>query len=178
MAIASVKVMVNDRLPFTAPSANDVIIERFRVQMTYLMQSQSLKDDLTVEVEAGYSALQNILFASMVCYEMISKEIMLTVAGNGTTAGTAAKTLKTAKADVVETEFQIVKASDGALLQMSSDLFLAKLLREICSMAQSIGWNCPFCSYPITIDTPFIVGEDFPPIPADIDAIFNGKIGN
>lgn len=175
MALSTVAEMVRQRLPFTAPVANDPIIESIRVQMTYLMQNQTLKADADVEGEANYKPLENMLFAAMVCYQMIKNKIVLTMAGDGVSGSAAAKTLKKAKADVTEAEFTVIKATDGALLQMPTETFLGNLLSEICSMAQTLNYNCPWCVTPPDIGVPFIVGADFPPAAADIDEIFNGK---
>lgn len=178
MAISSVLEMVHQRLPFTSPSANDTIIESIRVQMCYLMQGQTEKSDADVEPEANYKPLENMLFAAMVCYQMIRNKVILTMAGDGVSGSAAAKTLKKAVADVTEAEFTVVKATDGALLQMSTDVFLENLLNEICAMAQTLDYNCPWCVQPLDVTPAFIVGEDFPPTPADITEIYNGKIGN
>ena len=164
MAIATVLVMVHQRLPFTEPAANDTIIESIRVQMTYLMQNQTLKIDAEVEAELNYKPLQNMLFAAMTSYQMVKNKVILTMAGNGTTITGGAKILNKAKADVTEASFEVTKAIDGALLQMSTEDFLNKLLMEICAMAQTLGYNCPWC-IPITnVIPPFIIGEDYPPV--------------
>jgi hypothetical protein len=178
MAIASVKVMVNDRLPYTAPLAFDVIIERTRVQMCYLMQSQTAKSDADVELESNYRALENMLFAAMVAYQLVKSKVVQNMAGDGTNAGTAAKTLKRGKADVTEAEFIVVKASDGALIQMETSVFLKDLLMEICTMGRSMGYSVPWCSLPMDQIPAFIVGEDFPNCsPNYMDVLFNGPIG-
>lgn len=178
MAIASVKIMVNDRLPYTAPNSFDVVIERTRVQMTYLMQSQTGKSDGDVEPEASYRALENILFAAMVSYQLVKSKVILNMAGDGTTAGTAAKTLKRAKADVTEAEFIVVKSEDGALIQMRTDLFLEQMLMEICTLGRTLNYNVPWCSLPMDQIPAFIVGEDYPTtLPDPMEILFNGPIG-
>jgi hypothetical protein len=177
MAIPSVKIMVNDRLPYTAPSSFDVVIERIRVQMTYLMQGQTKKADVDVEVEANYRALENMLFASMVSYQLVKSKVVLNMAGDGTTAGTAAKTLKRAKADVTEAEFIIVKADDGAVIQMRTDLFLEQLLMEICTTGRTLGYSVPWCNIPLDEIPAFIVGADYPCAPLPSSGFLNGTIG-
>lgn len=178
MPIGSVKEMVNDRLPYTAPSSFDAVIERTRIQMAYLMQSQTGKSDADVETESNYKALENMLFAAMVSYQMVKFKAIESVAGNGTTAGTAAKTLKKAKADVTEAEFVVVKASDGAMIQIETSVFLENLLMEICTMGRTMSYTVPWCNIPLDEIPPFIVGADFPDISPDpIDVLFNGPIG-
>lgn len=178
MAIASVKVMVNDRLPYTTPGSFDLVIERTRVQMCYLMQSQTGKPDADVEAEANYKALENMLFAAMVAYQLVKSKVIQNMAGDGTTGGTAAKTLKKGKADVTEAEFVVVKASDGALIQMETSKFLEDLLLEICTWGRSMGYAVPWCSLPMDQIPPFIVGDDFPScLPNPMDVLFNGPIG-
>lgn len=170
MAIASVLTMVHQRLPFTAPAANDATIESIRVQMCYLMQSQTLKVDADVELESNYVPLQNMLFAAMVAYQMLNREIILTMGGDGTTVTTISRYLKKAKADVTEAEFGSIPL---ALLEDPAD-FISKLLLEICSMAQILKYNCPWCTQVADIIPPFIIGEDYPPAYCPPD-IFNGE---
>lgn len=162
MAIASVHDMVNERLPYTANVSYDDQIEATRIQMCYLMQNQTEKDDSEVEIEADYKPLENILFSMMVSYQMIQSKILQTMAGDGTLAGTAAKTLKRAKADVVEAEFIIVKAEDGALIQMKMSDYLPMLLNEICATARVLNYACPWCRLLMDKIPAFIVSEEPP----------------
>lgn len=159
-------------MPFTEPSTNDTLIERMRVKMTYLMQNQTGKADNQVEPEANYKPLENILFADMVCYQLVKTKAIQNMAGNGTTAG-GTKILKRAKADVTEAEFVITKAEDGSLIQIDTTTFLKDLLAEICAEAQVLNYNVPWCTCPPDVIPAFIVGEDYPaPLP-DSDTIFN-----
>ncbi len=164
MAIASVLTMVHQRLPFTSDASNDATIDSIRIQMCYLMQSQTLKDNASVELEASYSPLENMLFAAMTCYQMVLNKTMLNIAGNGTTGSTGgAKILTKAKADVTEAEFTISKAIDGALLQMPTSEYLAALLAEICAMGRNLNYNVIWCNCPLDIIPAFIVTCDYPP---------------
>jgi hypothetical protein len=174
MAIPTVREMVTDRLPYLTPGSNDVQVERMRIKMVYLMQSQTGKSDADVEPEANYKAIENILFADMVSYQLVKTKAIQTMAGDGSAAGGGAKILKRAKADVTEAEFIVTKAEDGSLIQMSTTTFLADLLKEICSTGNSIGYTVPWCTCEPDIIPAFIVGEDFPKdyCPPDI---FNGN---
>lgn len=175
MAIASVKQMVNDRLPYTTPTAFDVVIERTRVQMTYLLQEQTEKSNADVEAEANYTALQNMLFAAMVSFQMVKSKVMLTMAGDGTT-GPQNKILKKAKADVVEAEFMTVKSADGSLIQMETTKFLEILLQEVCSLSGQLNYYLAWCGQELDVIPAFIVGDDYPPQTIDWDeALFGGQ---
>lgn len=177
MAIASVKEMVNERLPFTTPNSYDTPIEKIRVQMTYIMQNQTLKTDIDVETEINYRPLENILFSLMVCYQFIKIKALQTMAGDGVNPGTAAKTLKRAKADVTEAEFTVVKAADGALIQVPTVDLMKDLLVEICSTAQILKYNCPWCQLALDEIPAFIIGEDYPgpPPSAGFNNLLNGQ---
>lgn len=173
MAIGSVNQMVHDRLPFTSPAGNDAIIERWRVQMCYLMQDQTQKSDAAVETEIGYKALENMLFAGMVAYQLINNKIVLTLAGNGVSGGGGAKILTKGKADVVEAEFTVSKAIDGAMLQMDTETFLDRLCLELSGMAQGMGYRVPFCNCMTTdVRPPFIVVENCKPV---VRSIYDGN---
>lgn len=176
MAIASVKTMVNDRLPYTTPGTFDQVIERTRIQMCYLMQNQTLKADGDVEPEANYKALENMLFAAMTSFQLVKSKVIMNMAGDGVSAGTAAKTLKKAKADVTEAEFVVVKADDGALIQMPTEKFLSNLLFEICTMGRTLNYSVPWCSIKLDQIPPFIMADDYPDdCPDDIvDRLLNG----
>lgn len=163
MAIAPVLTMVHQRLPFTSPSANDATIESIRVQMTYLMQPQTKKIDAEVEDELNYTPRENMLFAAMTAYQLVKSQVMLVLAGNGTTISGGAKILTKGKADVVEAEFSVAKSIDGSILGMTTTDWLDILLKEICAMGQMLGYNVPWCTLPMDIIPPFIVGCDYPP---------------
>jgi len=62
------------------------------------------------------------------------------------TGATGNKILKRAKADVTEAEFMIPKASDGALLNMSTSEICKKLLKEICSISELLKIEHPLCN--------------------------------
>lgn len=145
MAISSVSVMVKDVLPYLT---DDALIERIRVQMTYLLQPQLNKTDLEVEDEANYTAMQNMLFAQMVAYHLLHTKAIETMAGDGTNSGSASKTLKKAKADVVETEFVVTKASDGALIQVETVVLMQQIKSFICSYSGVLKISNPLCYDP------------------------------
>lgn len=162
MAIHSVREMVHDRLPYTSPVSYDAVIERTRIKMVYLMQSQTGKSDADVEPEANYKPLENILFADMVSYQLVKSKAILTMAGDGSSSSGGAKIVKKAKADVTEAEFIVTKAEDGSLIQISTKDFLADLLAEICATGHALGYQVPWCNCPADVIPAFIIGEDYP----------------
>lgn len=179
MAIPSVKQMVLNRLPYlTDITATTTLIEQFRIEATYFLQNQFKVSDADVETEATYKALQNMLFADMVTYWLVERKVIQTQAGDGTSEGSAAKTLKRAKADVTEVEFVTIKAADGALISMTTVDFMSALLRDICSKAKVLGIYHPFCTTTddYNIIPAFRKGCDFPPrFPRKgLNSIFDG----
>lgn len=179
MAIPSVKQMVLNRLPYLVDNGGTTtLIDQFRIEATYFLQNQFKKEDADVENEATYKPLQNMLFADMITYWLIERKVIQTQAGDGTSAGTAAKTLKRAKADVTEVEFVTIKAADGALITMTTVDFMASLLRDICSKAKVLGIYHPFCVRPedYNVIPAFIKGCDYPPkVSNSIDKLLDGK---
>lgn len=176
MAIQSVQIMVKNRLAYLTV-AQDTIIDQFRVEACYLLQTESEKADADVETEAGYKPLFNMLFADMVAYWLVKRKVIQNLAGDGTTSGTAAKTLKKAKADVVEAEFVVVKASDGALIQMETTEFLLDLLKDICAKSLALDIFNPLCYDPeaYNVIPAFIKGADYPAGTIDNTDILNGS---
>lgn len=176
MAIQSVNQMVKNRLTFLT-GTSDVIIEQFRVEACYLLQEESEKADVDVETEAGYVPVFNMMFADMIAYWMIARKAIETMAGNGTTTTGGAKVIKKAKADVVEAEFMIVKASDGALIQIDTTQLMVNFLEGVCSKALVLDIFNPLCYDPKLYDTipAFIKGGDYPTGTIDNTDILDGS---
>ena len=162
MAIRAVKDIVHSKLPFLV-TTDDPEIESYRVEMCYLMQTQTEKADVDVEDEVNYKALENMLFASMVSYNM-AKDQAVKITGGEAGAAPTTRVLKKAKADVVETEFQVVKASDGALFTIATEKWFLTILKEICDYSRTLGYENPLCTNTedLVPDVAFIIGSDFP----------------
>lgn len=163
MAIGTVNQMVKDRLPYLSDVANDPLIERKRIEVVYIMQNQSGKDDASVELEASYKAVENIVFAAMIAWYLLQNKIMTTMAGTGAAGSVGgAKILSKAKADVTEADFILVKAEDGAMIQMKTTDYLDLIKNDVCSLTRVVGWINPICRAVIDIIPAFIMGADFP----------------
>ncbi len=164
MPIGSVNQMVKDRLPFLDNASFDDLIERKRIEVVYLMQSQSGKTDgADVETEANYTALQNMLFSAMIAWYQIKAKIMSNMGGTGSGDSGGAKVIKKAKADVVEVEYMLTKASDGSIISMETSAFLSDLQKEICDYSRTLNWVNPLCQVVLDAIPAFIIGSDFPP---------------
>lgn len=160
MAIASINEMVHQRLSCLNNTTDNTLIDSITIQQFYFMQGQTLKTDADVETESNYKPLEKILFAALVSYNMLKKRIMENMAGSGgSSTVTPGKIVKKAKADVVEAEFEIPKASDGIFLNMNATQVLAELVKEICSTAYMLHYCIPeICEeYPADVIPPFKV---------------------
>lgn len=172
MAVESVKNMVLADLPFLTDAADATKIENYRVQMCWLMQSETGKEDVDVETEGEYSNLENMMFAAMVKFKIAERRVTENMEGNVTdsiAAGAGTKRLKRAKADVAEAEFEGTKASEGQRLQMLTKEWFIACIREICAYSGQLGYSNPLCirdpeEYFVT---PFIKGENFPTDPEE-----------
>lgn len=176
MAIRAITDIVKSKLPFLVV-ADDPTIESYRIEMCYFLQGQTGKEDIDVEAEANYKALENMLFADMVSYNM-GKDQVAKVTGGVAGAAPTSKILKKAKADVVETEFTIVKSSDGANWSIPTDVWFTSLLKDICDKSRTLGIENPMCFDPSTItpNVPYIIGSDFPKNAPDPYDLLNGTI--
>jgi len=178
MPVSSVAQQVRDGLPFLEDAAEDnALIERKRVEMTYLMQDQTGKTAAEVELEAEYSNLENMMFAEMVKYVIAKIRVTENMEGSSAEGGAApgARSLKKAKADVVESEFQIIKASDGSRFQMLTKDWFALCRQQICSYSSVLNYSNPLCfddDGDTANITPFIKGDDFPPNQPNPDKLF------
>ena len=175
MAIRSVTNIVRGKLPFLT-DADDVTAEAYRVEMCYLLQTETGKTDGEVETEANYKSLENMLFADMVAYNMGQDQVAKVTGGSNGAAPTN-KVLKRAKADVVETEFQIVKSSDGASFAIPTKEWFSSLLKDICDKSRALEISNPMCwkDKEYTPDISFITGEDFPSTTEDPYDLFNKR---
>jgi hypothetical protein len=175
MALQSVDQMVKDMLPYLNNVSFTPVIERNRIVVVYLMQSQTGKNDVEVEAESNYTGIQNILFSKMTVYEMIKSKSIQTLGGDGTTGSSGgSKILKRAKADVTEAEFVVVKSADGSLIQMSVTDYMTLLVTEVCALARSLSYTVYYCTCEADIIPPFIIGCDYPPAPKTIGDILTG----
>lgn len=181
MAIRSVVDIVKADLPWLGV-ADDANIEAKRIEMTYLLQNQTGKSDADVEGEANYKALENMLFADMTAYHLAAAKAIENMEGNSSgtvSAGSGNKTLTKSKADVVEAEFTVIKASDGGRLIFNAETFMKNKLKDICDKSRALNIQNPMCYDPDSYDIipAFVKGCDFPSDPttsAIEDRLFNG----
>lgn len=160
MALQDITTLVKHRLPFLHADY-DAKIESFKTESFYFLQKYFGKDDNDVETESTYKPLERMLVADLTAYNLIVSKAIEMTGGNGSTAP-ATKTIKRAKADVVETEFMNIKASDGTFIQLETGSLLQEIRRALCDKAAALGIGLPMCSL-ATADTaalPFIFVAD------------------
>lgn len=160
MALAPVLQLIKNRLPYLH-SSYDPTIEQFITESYYFLQSYLNKLDADVEVEASYRPLERMLVADLTAYQLIKRKAIETSAGTETQAP-AAKMIKRAKADVVETEFMTIKASDGTFIQLDTVKLIAEITRDMCAKAEALGIGLPYCPLPTASDVipPFLYIPD------------------
>jgi hypothetical protein len=155
MALGSIFSLVQDRLPFiqTEEEVNPKMIE-----VMYILQSETKLDDTLVEIEGSYTSVQRILIADITAYYLLQKEAKKNVGGTNGQPGTNGKVLKRAKADVVESEFEVLKVGEGQISQSTVDM-LADLKSRACNGARKLGYIIPLCLDQIwEFETPAFIG--------------------
>lgn len=147
MAVSILEVIQN-RLPFLDLSiaAVELKVQRVIKEVQYTLQNHLDKTDLEVEDEPSYSAQERILIGVYAAFLLLKNKALSTLAGDAETGETASsKTLKKAKADTVEAEFQVIKASDGSSVAINTEKLLEELKSEICQTAKLLLINLPIC---------------------------------
>ncbi len=145
MALPSVREIVKKELPYLV-DADDPTIDNCIIITQYQLQPYLDIEDADVEDEANYTNRQNILVAYHTAFDMICQKIILNMEGNTQSSIAASnKTLKKAKADVTEVEFQVGKASDGNKLLMESKDLKKNLQKKTCNVASSLEIILPLC---------------------------------
>lgn len=137
--LASITQLISNRLEFLGTVA-DTVIEQYRLEAFYYIQNQTEKSDMEVEDETVYTPLQRMLLADIASYFILKRRVVSSTAGTGASAGTGAKRVKKAKADVVETEFEY---SDK--LQMEAEAMLQQARRDACEKAKILSYSLPLC---------------------------------
>lgn len=157
---STIKDIIENRLPFLnySDSVVDSRINKIIMEVQWTLQIPLKKEDADVEIEASYIQREIILIGVYTAYNLLLRKVFTTLAGDTETSEEAStKTLKKAKADVVEAEFHINKASDGSTIQLDTEKLLASLKKEICDTAALLGISlviCDDCSiseYPLPI---------------------------
>lgn len=168
MALASIIVLVKQRLPFLPQGADatlDPIIESMKLEEFYFMQKWTGISNDDVEDESKYTGLLRFLIVRLVCYDLIARQIVQVVGGVSGSSSVAegTKRIKRAKADVVEAEFDYAKASDGSVLSATSTDILNTICKEICSYAAALSYfNLPMCLNQMIFDVPPFIGYENP----------------
>jgi hypothetical protein len=108
-----------------------------------------------VEDDTQYTGLLRVLVVKLDCYQLCKREILNQVGGTEGVQSDVSQTIKSAKADVVEAEFDYAIASEGTALLMQAEKLLADLGREICDVAASLQYyNLPMCKDQQKFDVP------------------------
>ena len=125
--------------------------------------SQNGGTETEIETESNYTNLENMLIADMTKYEMAKQRVTSVTAGTSSSTLPSPRTLKKAKADVVESEFMLVDTKKGQFM-IPTDTWFEMCLKDICDKSRELGISNPMCYDPddVFITTPFIVGSDFP----------------
>lgn len=148
MALPSINEMVAKELPYlNLLDANQLAkVDMTKFEVFYLLQNELNKTDLEVEVEASYNNKQRILIAYYTAYLLLQSKALETVTGDAT-AGTSPqnKILSKAKASSVESEFDIIKSSDGANFALTADQIMSNLKEKLCTLANQMNISISFC---------------------------------
>lgn len=156
--------MVKNRLAFIPSTDWQDSIDDFRIEQSYYLSTYvtlSISGDPTdaeIEDEANWTGKNKILLANVTAYQLLVKKIVETIGGSeSSSTGSGTKMIKSAKADVVEAEFEYAKADDGRTLAMKVTSLISTLENEICRMSQALGFYLPgYCK-----DIPEVIPPSF-----------------
>lgn len=165
MALKTIPELVCSRLPWLSP-VNDLDAITTVLDMQFvLLQAYTKKTDDELDNPSSYTRLEQILFAELTAYYMLLQRVAGTGGGVDGQAPVVNKTLTKTKADVVEAEFTIVKASDGGQLMIKTETLLGEIKSAACSIARELKYRIPLCRAIPTEGTafiPFITVRDKP----------------
>lgn len=167
MALKSVDIMVKNRLSFVPQTGWEILIEDFKTEQMYYLDTYLKKTEKNppedVEEEDNWVGVERLLLAEVTTYQLLTKEIVKNLGGdvaNSTKVAAGSKKIKSAKADVVEAEFEYAKSEDGQTLALKCSQLIPVLEQSICRYAQALHFYLPgYCkNIPTTKPKPaFIV---------------------
>jgi len=138
--------MVKKLVPYLT-DAQDTATSEWICMSQWELQSYLGIADVDVEDESKYTNRQNILVAHHTAYKMLCERVLLNMEGNTDDSVVPNnKTLKRAKADVTEVEFQVGKASDGSKLLMTAAQLKDDIQKKTCHLAWSLDISLPLCA--------------------------------
>lgn len=152
--------LIANKLPFINIEDDNVLgkVNLSKTEVLYLLEPYLNKAD--TEDETLYTNREKILVATYTAYNLLFTKAISTVAGDITVNSGAVggnKVLTKAKADVVETEFDIIKAADGANISMTGEMLLSTLKDQLCTLANSMDIPISLCNCNDLIPKPFIM---------------------
>ena len=150
MALKSVDIMVKNRLSFVPQTGWETLISDFETEQMYYLDiylKKSEKDPPEdIEDEDNWVGVERLLLAEITTYQVLTQEIVKTIGGDAdasTKVGAGSKKIKSAKADVVEAEFEYAKSEDGQTLALKCRELIPVLEQSICRYAQALGFYLP-----------------------------------
>jgi hypothetical protein len=158
MALKSIVEIVRGLLPYLLDTDNEAIQDALENQYIMLQPYTLLLDDgdKPVDAESSYTKLQRLLLANLTAYQMVVSK-----AAKSAGAGAAgSRVLKRSKADVVEAEFETVKASDAHAISLDTSALLSEFKSAACTIARELGYSLPLCGSVEGEFVPFITLQD------------------
>jgi hypothetical protein len=145
MALKPIVEMVRERLPWLTVADNPTIQAALEEQFVVLQPWTKLSD-LASEIETNYTKMQCLLLKELTAYQLVILKAAQTVGGTGAAGGGAAgRVVKRVKADVVETEFESVKLSDGTSIALNTSSLLDEIRKAACGYARTLGYELALC---------------------------------
>lgn len=145
MALKAIKELVKNRLPFWSADW-DTVTEDFITEQYYFLQTYTGFSVTDVETEAKYTGTLRLLVTSLTAFSLVKRKYIQGVGGVNGGAATGAKHIKSAKADVVEAEFEYAKSKDGNAMIIDTESLLQELKSEICQYASVLLYRLPMCN--------------------------------
>lgn len=133
---------------------NVAMVNNAKENTFILLQNSLKKDDLQVFDETTYTNQESLLVVYYTSYNLIMQKVLENVGGiaGQTTVGNLFTKKK--KADVLELEYDVVKAEYGASLAMKTTDLLDSYKTKLCSVARALNVKLDICNTICTVRTP------------------------
>ena len=148
--------LVKKELPFLDDSQETTDkVALSKMEQQYFLAKYTGFTGADIEDDSKYDGTLRLLLKQLVACDLLGNKSLENVAGKSGSAATGNRRVKKGKADVVEGEFEYLKASDGGFLGNTSQEFKDMICGKACTYASQLGYRLPMCNKKKGIPMPF-----------------------
>lgn len=148
---------VYEKAPFLTSPTDDAKVGKEVERSQIFLQDYLKKTDLQVYIESEYTEKEKLLVAYLTAYNLTTNKATANLTGESGQSPTINRVVKSAKADVVDTEFESPSGANSFMLSMQE---IASNLKDlVCDTAAALGITLPMCGCfnAASVSVPFIV---------------------